>query len=192
MKLRQLLLTALLLACALAIAACGNNKPNDLNYKLEPFTYTDQSGKPFALSDLSGKVWVSDFIFTQCTTVCPMLTANMAKLQQQLQEADVQAELVSFSVDPKNDTPEGMKAYFGKFSEDDVNWHGLTGYSFEEIRRFSRTNYKVAVEKDASSDQVIHGTSFYLVDQTGTVVASYDGQDPPYKQIVKDVKSLLK
>ncbi|GAA3406960.1 SCO family protein [Paenibacillus hodogayensis] len=188
---RRWMAAALLLACALGLVACGGGgKPSQLNYTVEPFRFTDQTGQPYALDDLKGKVWVADFIFTHCTTVCPTLTANMAKLQSELKQAGVQAQLVSFSVDPENDTPDALKTYIGKFTEDWSNWRGLTGYSFPEIQSFSRSSFKAAVQKDGESDQVIHGTSFYLIDQTGTVVSRYDGQETPYKQMVKDIRAL--
>lgn len=189
-KTKNWFILAVFLACALLVTACGDGKPHKLNYKLESFQYTDQGGNPKGLSDLKGTVWVADFVFTHCTTVCPMLTANMAELQQELKDAGIKAELVSFSVDPENDNPEALKNYISKFSDDLTNWQGLTGYSFDDIQSFARNNFKMAIQKDTTSDQVIHGTSFFLVDQTGTVVSFYDGQEPPYDKIKKDIKAL--
>ncbi|UUZ83921.1 SCO family protein [Paenibacillus sp. P26] len=176
----------------LLTVGCGSGKPASLNYKVEPFQFTDQEGKPVALDDLKGKVWVAQFIFTHCTTVCPTLTSNMAELQKKLKDKGAAAELVSFSVDPDKDTPEAMKAYLSKFQADFSHWRALTGYSFNDIRAFARQSFKIAVEKDASSDQVIHGTSFFLVDKSGTVVADYDGEEPPYDQMIRDIKALAK
>src|SRR5690606_17310406 len=78
----------------------GSAKPNDLNWKVEEFTFTDQEGNPYGLQDLKGKVWVADFIFTNCETVCLPMTSNMSTLQNKLAEKGVHAEFVSFSVDP--------------------------------------------------------------------------------------------
>lgn len=189
-KTKNRFILAVFLACALLVSACGDVKPHKFNSKIESFQYSDQDGNPKGLSDLKGTVWVADFIFTHCTTVCPMLTANMAELQQELKDAGIKAELVSFSVDPENDNPETLKNYISKFSDDLTNWQGLTGYSFDEIQSFARNNFKMAIQQDPTSDQVIHGTSFFLVDQTGTVVSFYDGQEPPYDKIKKDIKAL--
>lgn len=182
----------IVLICSLMVAACGESKPNKLNYQIESFQFMDQNRQSFGLADLKNKVWVANFMFTHCTTVCPTLTANMAQLQKELKQSKIQAELVSFSVDPEKDDPDMLKTYIGKFSEDFTNWHGLTGYAFKDIQNFSRSNFKAAVEKDTANDQVIHGTSFYLVNKTGTIVAKYDGLEPPYKQMVKDIKALSK
>lgn len=189
-KTRYGFILAVCLVCVLIVTACGDHKPDKLNIKLESFQFIDQEGNRKDISDLKGKVWVADFMFTHCTTVCPMLTSNMAELQQELKDAGIKADLVSFSVDPENDHPEAMKTYISKFSDDFTNWQGLTGYSFDDIQTFARNNFKMAIQKDTASDQVIHGTSFFLVDQTGTVVSYYDGQEPPYDKIKKDIKAL--
>ncbi|GIP26132.1 cysteine ABC transporter ATP-binding protein [Paenibacillus sp. J23TS9] len=188
-KTRNVLL-AVCLICILLVTACGDHKPDKLNIKLESFQSIDQEGNRKDISDLKGKIWVADFMFTHCTTVCPILTSNMAELQQELKDAGIKADLVSFSVDPENDHPEAIKTYISKFSDDFTNWQGLTGYSFDDIQTYARNNFKMAIQKDTASDQVIHGTSFFLVDQTGTVVSYYDGQEPPYDKIKKDIKAL--
>jgi len=182
--------TAMSLLILILLVACAESQPKQMNSRLEPFRYTDQSGNPVALESLKGKVWVANFIFTTCTTVCPGLTANMAQLQKEIQSADLGAELVTFSVDPERDTPDVLKSYLGKFDADFASWHALTGYTFEEMQRYAEENFKMAIEWEARSDQVIHGTSFYLVDKTGTVVSYYDGQDPPYGRIIKDIQAL--
>ncbi|ALS28562.1 copper chaperone SCO1/SenC [Paenibacillus sp. 32O-W] len=134
---------------------------------------------------------ISYFIFTYCETVCPTMTANMAELQKRLKAAGVEAELISFSVDPERDDPATLKSYLEKFDADFTNWSALTGYEFEEIKTFVLKSFKSPIAKDNASDQVIHGTSFYLVDQTGTAVAKYDGMDnTPYEKIIKDIKAL--
>lgn len=190
---KKSVLFCLLLLIIMVIAACGNGKPNQLNYKVEPFEFINQDENKVSLANLQGKVWVADFIFTYCETVCPTMTANMAELQQRLKSANVDAELISFSVDPERDNPAALKNYLGKFNADFSNWSALTGYSFEEIKTLLLQSFKAPIAKDGASDQVIHVTSFYLVDQSGTVVAKYDGiENTPYEKIIKDIKALQK
>jgi len=175
----------------LVIAACGQGKSNQVNLQVQPFEYKNQDGQSISLADLQGKVWVADFVFTYCSTVCPTMTANMAELQQRLKAEGVEAELISFSVDPERDDPAALKAYLSKFNADFSNWHALTGYDFESIKTFVLKSFRSAIAKDMASDQVIHGTSFFLVDPSGTVVAKYDGMtDTPYDQILKDIRAL--
>ncbi|MNI49539.1 hypothetical protein D3C73_1041530 [compost metagenome] len=175
----------------LLATACSSGKPNQLDIPVQPFEFTNQDEKPLSLSDLKEKVWIANLVFTHCVTVCPTMTANMAKLQERLKEAGVMAELISFSVDPKQDTPAALKSYLQKFDADFTNWHALTGYDFDVIKTFVLRSFKSTIGKDTKSDQVIHDTYFYLVDQSGTVVAKYDGMlDVPYDKIIKDVKVL--
>ncbi|MGY5342594.1 SCO family protein [Paenibacillus glucanolyticus] len=190
---KKIMLIGVLMLVTLVAAACGNSKPSQLSIPVQPFEYINQDEEEVSLADLKGKVWIADFVFTRCITVCPTMTANMAELQQRLSDAGLEATLVSFSVDPERDEPAALKSYLGKFDANFTNWHALTGYTFEDIKSFVLQSFKAPIAMDTAADQVIHGTSFYLIDQSGTVVAKYDGNiDPPYDKILKDVKSLLK
>ncbi|QDS37557.1 SCO family protein [Brevibacillus brevis] len=172
------------------VTACAPAR-YDYNYPVNEFAYTDQEGKPFSSKDLENKVWVANFVFTYCGTVCPTMTANMAELQKKAKEAGVDVEFVSFSVDPERDTPEALKSYLGKFNADFSNWHALTGYGFDEIKTFILKSFKTPIEKDPNSDQIIHDTFLYLVDQKGIVVNRYEGMtDVPYNKMIEDIKLL--
>ena len=83
------------------------------NWPVEDFTYTDQNGESFGLKNLKGKVWIADFIFTNCESVCLPMTANMKKITrfESEKEGIDNIQFVSFSVDPSVDTPEVMKEY---------------------------------------------------------------------------------
>ncbi|CAG9614122.1 SCO1 protein [Bacillus rhizoplanae] len=175
------------------LSACGDKKlENSLNWKVEKFSYTDQNGKPFGLSDLKGEVWIADFIFTSCETVCPPMTANMTKLKNMLKEEGIKdVEFVSFSVDPTVDKPEKMKEFMERYDTDMSNWHFLTNYTQEEITAFAKNSFQAFVDKPASTTQVIHGTKLYLVDKNGTVVKSYSAlTDTPYEEIIQDIKTI--
>lgn len=182
-----------LAAVVLFAAGCGGGGLKDaMNYPIEDFTYTDEDGQAFSKADLKGKVWVADFVFTNCADVCPPMTANMAKLQDMMKEEGIKdVEIVSFSVDPAVDQPEVLKDYGKKFNVDFNNWSFLTGYSQEEIETFARESFKALVKKPESGDQVIHGTDFYLVDQDGVMRKTYSGfKEVPFEQIIKDIKTL--
>ncbi|MBP1989791.1 SCO family protein [Paenibacillus eucommiae] len=182
------LLIVIIMALA---AACGSGKPNQLHIPVKPFEFTNQDGNPVSLSGLKDKVWIADVIFTHCIAVCPLMTAHMSELQKRLKAAGAKAELISFSIDPENDDPAALKSYLQKFDADFTNWHALTGYQFDEIKTFILRSFKSPIAKDATSGQVIHDTYFYLVNQSGIVVAKYDGEaDPPYDKIIKDVQAL--
>ena len=84
----------------------GTGRPSDLEIPAPAFQMTERSGKPVALDDLKGKVWVASFVFTRCSGPCPQVSATMARLQKELnlkETADLR--LVTFTVDPDRDTP---------------------------------------------------------------------------------------
>ncbi|MBD7936181.1 SCO family protein [Cytobacillus sp. Sa5YUA1] len=175
------------------LAACGQSGiENALNYDVKDFSYTNQDNQGVGLSDLEGKVWIADFIFTSCETVCPPMTFNMSQLQDKVKEEGIEnVEFVSFSVDPTVDSPEALKDFANNYEIDFSNWHFLTGYSQEEIESFAVDSFKSLVKKPKNDDQVIHQTSIYLVDQNGVVMKDYDGvSDVPYDEIIADIKKI--
>ncbi|MGX7595826.1 SCO family protein [Planococcus plakortidis] len=176
----------LLSALMLFLAACGADT-------VEEFNYTDHRGEQLSKEDLEGTPWLATFVFTNCETVCPPMTFNMADLQKRIEASGLSDyKIVAFSVDPKEDTPEKMREYLSHYPiPDESKWHLLTGYSQEEIAEFATENFKSLVKNDPNSDQVIHGTSFYLVDQQGEVIGNYDGfENVPAKEIIEDMQQL--
>ncbi|MBX9972698.1 SCO family protein [Cytobacillus firmus] len=177
----------------IVLSACGQSGIKDaLNWELADFKYTNQDNKEFGLKDLEGKVWVADFIFTNCEDVCMPMTANMKKLQDLAKKEGIEnIEFVSFSVDPNVDTPEVLKEFASTYNADFSNWHFLTGYAQEEIEKYAMEYFKTIVKKPQSGDQVIHGTDFYLVDQNGNVMKYYTGlNEIPLDEIMNDIKAL--
>lgn len=176
---RRLFNYAAVLLC-LFLTACGAQK-TPLK-KIEPFTFMDHQEEYFGTDDLEGSIWIADFIFTNCETVCQPMTAEMASLQQAANERGLPVQFVSFSVDPAMDTPEILHDYVHQFTDDTSNWHLLTGYTQDEIEHFAREQFNTIVQKPSSSTQVIHSTNFYLVDQEGHTVGEYNFIDPTYQE----------
>lgn len=177
----------------LFLSACGSSGIKDpLNWDVRDFTYTDQNGKSFGLKDLQGNVWVADFVFTNCDDVCIPMTSNMKILQDEVKKAGIKnIQFVSFSVDPTVDTPEILNEFGKLFDVDFSNWHFLTGYSQEHIKEFAMDSFKTVAVKPKSGDQVVHGTSFFLVNSEGKVMKDYTGlKDVPMYEIIKDIKRL--
>src|SRR5688572_30574634 len=104
---------ALLVIAMLSFVASGmwrgrEPEPERL-FEVPEFRLVDQNGKPFTKKDLGGKVWIADFVFTQCAGPCPLMTLSMAELQKELAGSPIQ--FVSISVDPGRDKPEVLKKY---------------------------------------------------------------------------------
>ncbi|UOR12997.1 SCO family protein [Halobacillus amylolyticus] len=177
----------------LLLTACGSPIEENMSREVKEFTATTQSGEKVNLpEDLKGEYWIADFIFTSCETVCPPMTGNMSRLQQQLKEENMDVELVSFSVDPKQDTKEKLKEFADAYQPDYEQWSFLTGYTFQEVKELSIKSFQSPLSKMEDSNQVAHGTSFYLVTPEGDVIKRYSGiKAAEMDQIISDLKKLM-
>lgn len=182
---------ALIFALSLFLAGCGQQLEDSVSWEIEDFTFTNQNNEDVSLSDLEGEVWLADFVFTNCTTVCLPMMANMTALQDELKQEGLDVRIVSFSVDPTIDTPEVLKSYAENYGADLSGWDLLTGYSPEKIDEFAMENFRTLARKPENEDQVMHGTSFYLIDREGVVRKYYNGINPPADEILNDIEILL-
>lgn len=143
------------------------------------FALIDQQGHAVTNGDLTGKVWVAAFFFTRCATVCPQVTASMARLQHDLAgESDVM--LVSFSVDPRHDTPAVLNAYAERYGADPARWLFLTGPKVQ-VYALIQQSFLLAVEENAGADrtpgnEVTHSTRLAVVDAQGHVRGFFEGR----------------
>jgi protein SCO1/2 len=144
------------------------------------FRLTDQAGRPFGTSELEGKAWVASFIFTRCATICPAITAKMARIQDRTRNLGAAFHLVSFSVDPEYDRPERLEAYARAHRASPRLWSFLTGPE-AEVKEAIVTGLKVAVGREKSDDGrfdgIFHGSHLVLVDQRGRIRGYYDSED---------------
>ncbi|MDI7743462.1 SCO family protein [Lysinibacillus fusiformis] len=197
---KNLNVLVVVLIVATILGACSNYKfEATTEYEIEDFEVTNHQGKTMSLESLKGKPWLAMFIFTSCTTVCQPMTNNMSEIQKELIERNVEDyNIVAFTVDPTIDTPERLSEYFGYFDvPDESKWHLVTGYDQSYIERFALDNFKALVKKPEEGDQVMHGTTFYLVDEKGIAVKNYSGlsegnQDVSFETIAIDMEALIK
>jgi protein SCO1 len=172
----------------------AQNDVTALNWQVPSFKAIDQTSKQVTLDTLKGKVWITHFLFTRCPNICPPMTGNLSRVQQELKKAGVPAIMVSFTVDPEYDKPSVLKKFGQDHGADLSNWYFLTGYTFSNIQQISQVAFKGQISKVESDDPKTvlfnHPSQFYLVDQTGKVRKFYDGIHPNVKQIVDDVRSL--
>ncbi len=163
-------------------------------YPMPAFDLVSEQGEPFASSELWGEVVVANFIFTNCPTVCPMLTAEMAKLQGRL-AAQPGIHLLSFSVDPKNDTPEVLAAYGEKFGQDPGRWTFLTGELAainEAVEKGFKIGMQGADDPEATAFDIVHGEHFVLVDANGVIRGYYRPEPEAFDRLVEDATRLAK
>ena len=150
--------------------------PPEVLASLPPFRLIDQEGKPFGSEELRGQVWVGNFIFTGCNSICPELTRSMRKLQQRYQAAGVPVRLVSFSVDPEDDTPQVLKDYARRHGADLSSWAFLTGPE-PAIRSLIMDGFKTHLgRRQARAGNLVdiaHAPYFVLVDGSAGIRGYY-------------------
>ncbi|HKY09308.1 MAG TPA: SCO family protein [Candidatus Binatia bacterium] len=143
------------------------------------FSLIERSGSPVSLSQLRGKIWVADFIYTTCTDTCPLQTAMMAKLQQEY-AGQPEVQFVSFTVDPERDTPKVLAQYADKHQADAARWYFLTGQR-DRIMRLIQQGFHLAVAAlPMEADQggmIPHSPRFVLVDKESRIRGYYDSRD---------------
>ena len=155
------------------------------------FQLTNQNGQPFGSAQLSGKIWIADFIYTTCPGPCPMISGRMSELQKPLDKTDV--HLVSFSVDPEKDTPEVLRAYADKLQAEPGHWDFLTGAK-SAIYNLSHDGFKLAVSDGSEAQGIpVHSTRMVLVDRHGQIRGYYDATEPEaITKLLADTNHLLR
>ena len=144
------------------------------------FTLTNQNGAAVDNESLFGRVWVANFIFTQCQDSCPLQTEEMKRLQKYLKTLEKwdDLRLVSFTVDPEHDTPAVLTKYMADRAVDADHWDFLTGDK-EEMRALVTNGFRLPVmEESQNSDMpILHSQQFVLVDWEGRIRGYYDSLD---------------
>ena len=155
------------------------------------FELTNQNGQPFGSAQLSGKIWIADFIYTTCPGPCPMISSRMSELQKPLQKTDV--HLVSFSVNPEKDTPEVLRGYADKLQAEPGRWDFVTGAK-SAIYKLSHDGFKLAVSDGRDAQGIpVHSTRMVLVDRHGQIRGYYDATEPEaITKLLADTNHLLR
>jgi len=193
MRSRTLGLLLLALAGSLALG-CSKRSAEDVPVlgQLPEFSLVDQDKQAFSRDSMEGSLWVSAFVFTHCRSTCPRLTAHMKGLQSRVSDVP-SAHFVSVSVDPRNDTPEVIKAYMTKNELDERNWRFVTGEE-DAIRRVVVDGFRVGLGDDdskaAGADDIMHSNSFVLVDDKAQVRGYYRANNDGIGDLERDLRAL--
>jgi protein SCO1/2 len=156
------------------------------------FKYIDQDSIMRTSEEFKGKIWVVDFFFTKCPTICPAMTSNMKKFSDQTIDLREHINILSFSIDPKNDTPSRLREYREIYDIANENWYMFTGN--EAKTHLLAKDFYNGIQKDESIPGGYGHTPFFaLVDREGYVRGIYDGTiDEKVSQLNTDVRKLLK
>ncbi|MFD1162988.1 SCO family protein [Hwangdonia seohaensis] len=160
------------------------------NHRVADFELINQNGKTITQDTYKNKIYVADFIFTSCPTICPVMTNNMAKIQQEFLNDD-EVMLLSLSVTPDIDSIPRLKAYADKNGVIDSKWHITTGNK-KHIYELARKSYfAVTDEGDGGLQDFIHTSNFILIDKDKQIRGIYNGiKDEEVSRLIEDIKAL--
>jgi len=182
-------LWALLVIVMVSFVASGmwRGREPERYFEVPEFKLVDQNGKPFTKKDVSGKVWIADFVFTQCAGPCPLMTISMVDLQKELAGSPIQ--FVSISVDPTHDTSVVLKKYAAAMKADEKNWTFATGEPAEIFGLAA--GMKIAASAADAENSIMHSEKFILVDEKGWIRGYYFFKDPEKrKELIEDARRL--
>jgi protein SCO1/2 len=171
----------------------GKEVADTIYPKIPFFKFKNQYGKVVTSRDLKGKVWIADFFFTKCPTICPTMTAQLKRLSTKTKDLADQIQYISFSIDPRTDQPEILQKYISKNGITAKNWEFLTGDE-NKTHQLGVNYFQVFANKDIeSAGGYAHSPAFVLVDKEGYVRGVYIGtQTEQVDLLEKDVRKLLK
>ena len=199
---RVALLGALSLILATVAPACGrkavggdgkgaaaSDKTSFLT-NFAPLALLDQSGRPFRVDSLRGKVVLFNFIFTRCPNICPVQTQALAEVQRTLPApARDRVQFVSVSIDPQHDTPAVLLSFASRFKVDFARWTFVTGGT-ADIDRLADGLRLFAQNRERLPEN--HGTTLWLMDADGRLMQRYAGDPPEVPRLVRELDTLVK
>ena len=160
-------------------------------HTIAPFSMTNQNGETITEKEYDNTIYVADFFFTTCPSICPIMTKNMHTLQEKLVDLP-EVKLLSFSVTPQIDSVAQLKRYALKNKVDDTRWNLVTGKK-KEIYELARKSYLVVKDDgDGGPFDMIHTENFVLVDKQKRIRGFYDGtQTEAMDDILHDIELLV-
>ncbi len=160
-------------------------------HTIADFKLVNQNGDTITNEDYKDKIYVADFFFTTCVTICPIMTDHMVEIQKALKN-DPEVLLLSHSVTPEVDTVAQLKRYALKKGVDDRKWNLVTGDK-RVIYELARKSYLAAKDAPYNKYDLVHTENFVLVDKKRRIRGFYDGTDPKsIAQLLEDIQILKK
>ncbi len=185
---------------------------NGKKKQIPPFMFVNQEGDTISNKDYEGKVYIAEFFFTTCPTICPIMNENLVEVQKVFRDNE-NFGIASFSIDPNHDTPQVLQEYAELHGIDHPNWHLLTG-DREKVYELANSGFNIyAGEDENAAGGFAHSGYFALVDQEGYVrsrrdqfgnpIVYYKGsvekdaiiepgdEEPQIEILIEDAKKLL-
>jgi protein SCO1/2 len=162
-------------------------------HSIADFAFVNQVGDTIRKEDMAGKIYVADFFFTTCPTICPVMKKEMLRVYEQF-KGEPNFRILSHSIDPSHDTQVVLKDYAEKLGVPDAaTWNFLTGDQ-EKIFEIGQTSYlTTTMADDMEPGGFLHSGAFLLVDQQGRIRGVYDGtKTEQVDRLLADIPKLLK
>jgi len=146
--------------------------------KVPEFSFIDQNGNTITNKDYEGKVYLVEFFFTTCPTICPRMNSNLIQIQNNFEGID-NFGVASFTINPNYDTPEVLKAYAEKYGVTNPNWHLMTGEQ-NAIYKLANEGFNLYTAEDESVEGGFeHSGNFALIDKNGFIRSRFDSYGNP-------------
>ncbi len=159
-------------------------------HTIADFSFVNQNGKTITQKDYEGKIYVADFFFTTCGSICPKMTSNLFEVQKAVMN-NPKVMLLSHTVFPETDSVQALKAYAVKYGVNDAKWNLVTGDK-KEIYTMARKSYlAVKLGKPEQLYDMVHTENFVLVDSKRRVRGFYDGtKKEEIQRLIEDINFL--
>lgn len=168
-----------------------NGKTDTTFHTIRDFSFINQDSQTVTQKDFDGSVYVTDFFFTTCHTICPVMSTQMERVAEKFM-GNMEVKFLSHTVDPEIDTVGQLKRYSIKHNADPKQWMFVTGDK-KDLYGIARQSYLLDAEQgDGGPDDFIHTQNFALIDKDKRIRGFYDGVDSTeMNQLMKDIELLL-
>ena len=159
-------------------------------HTIAPFQFVDQDSAIITKADFDGKIYVADFFFTSCRTICPIMKTQMVRIYDATKDMP-DVLLLSHSIDPEWDTIALLHDFAARLGVQSNRWHFVTGVK-DSIYKIAQTSYyATAMEDRTEPDGFIHSGAFLLIDRKGRIRGKYDGtREDDVNRLIGDIKKL--
>ncbi len=198
---------AAIIACSLCFAACEvkkEDKPlpifgeryidngDTVYHTIAPFQFVDQDSSLITNATFQGKIYIADFFFTSCRTICPIMKTQMLRVYDSLKN-DPEVLILSHTIDPEYDTVALLHDFANRLGVESSKWHFVTGVQ-DSIYKIAQTSYfATAMADENEPDGFIHSGAFLLLDKQQRIRGKYDGtKEEEVNKLIQDIKRLKK
>lgn len=166
------------------------NGTDTVYHTIAPFRFVDQDSATITNADFAGKIYVADFFFTSCRTICPIMKTQMLRVYEATRKMP-DVLILSHTIDPEWDTVALLHDFAKRLGVESSRWHFVTGVK-DSIYKIAQTSYyATAMEDRTEPDGFIHSGAFLLIDRKGRIRGKYDGtKETDVNRLIGDIKRL--